>query len=463
MKGAQGGVDAGWATWEFERIELNDGRLERRLWRIAEDLSRQPEYPINQASEDAAATKAAYRFFDNEKGTAAKIFSTHRERTVQRMRDEPVVLAIQDTTFLNFTGHRKTRGLGPIGDSKRNAQGLIVHSCLAVTPYGLPLGVISHACWARTGYRESDNAQEEIPIEEKESYRWIETLRETTKLSVSHASSMVVTVADRESDIYEFLLEAQAMNAKYVIRACHDRHVHHAEYDRLQEYLRSVEAAGAVAIDVPTQNRRASLELRFVPVTLRPPERMTRSKTKLHGPCWVIHVGETVAPAGSDPLTWTLLTNIPVTSLEQAIERLGWYRRRWSIEEYHKILKSGCTVEDCRLQTAERLTKYIALISVIGWRIFWMVHVSRADPSAPAEIALTKIEIRTLCSLQRFKSKLPPEKSLTIKQAIIAVACLGGYRNRKNDRPPGATVLWRGWQRLSSMSELYESMADRCG
>jgi hypothetical protein len=129
-KGAQGGVDAGWATREFERIELNDGRLERRLWRIAEDLSRQPAYPINQASEDAAATKAAYRFFDNEKVTAAKIFSAHRERTVQRMQDEAVVLAIQDTTFLNFTGPRKTRGLGPIGDSQRNAQGLIVHSCL---------------------------------------------------------------------------------------------------------------------------------------------------------------------------------------------------------------------------------------------------------------------------------------------------------------------------------------------
>lgn len=463
MSESLAGVDTGWATWEFERVGLSDGRLDRRLWHIAEDLSRQPEYPINQASEDAAATKAAYRFFDNEKVTAAKLFSAHRDRTLMRMRDEPIVLAIQDTTFLNFTGHKKTRGLGPIGDSKANAQGLIVHSCLAVTPHGLPLGVLSHTCWARAGYRKSDEALPEIPIEKKESRRWIQTLQETAKLSVSHANSMVVTVADRESDIYEFLLEAQALNAKYVIRACYDRHVHHDEYKRLQDYLSSVDAIATVEIDVPTQRRKASLELRFAAVTLRPPERMTRSKKKLHVSCWVIHVCETTATAEFEPLTWTLLTNIPVTSEEQAVERLGWYRRRWSIEEYHKILKSGCTVEDCRLQTAERLTKYIALISVIGWRIFWMVHISRTDPNAPVEVALTQVEIGSLRSLKRFREKLPRGTTLTIKQAIIAIACLGGYLNRKNDPPPGATVLWRGWQRLASMSELYESMTDGCG
>jgi hypothetical protein len=177
---------------------------------------------------------------------------------------------------------------------------------------------------------------------------------------------------------------------------------------------------------VPTPNRRASLELRFVPVTLPPPERRTPSQTKGHVPGWVIHVCQTVAPARSDPLAWTLLTNLPVTSREQARERLGWYRRRWSLEAYHKILQSGGTVEECRRPSAERLTKDMALISVMGRRLFWMVPVRRADPSAPAALALTKLEIRTLCSLQGFPSKLAPEKSLTIQQAIIAVAWLGG-------------------------------------
>jgi hypothetical protein len=163
MKESHFTIDAGWATWEFEGVGLSDERLDRRLWRLAEDISGQPEYPINQASKDSAATKAAYRFFDNEKVTAAKLLSAHRGRTLERMRDKPTVLAIQDTTFLNYSGHKKTRGLGPIGDSKANAQGLIIHSCLAVTPHGLPLGVLSHRCWARAGYRNSNETLPDIP------------------------------------------------------------------------------------------------------------------------------------------------------------------------------------------------------------------------------------------------------------------------------------------------------------
>ena len=121
------------------------------------------------------------------------------------------------------------------------------------------------------------------------------------------------------------------------------------------------------------------------------------------------------------------------------------------------------TVEDCRLQTAERLAKYIALISVVGWRIFWLVHISRADPNSPAEVVLTQVEIGTLRSLKRFREKIPQKGPLTINQAIVAIACLGGYLNRKKDLPPGATVLWRGWQRLASMSEIYESIATSYG
>ena len=145
------GADKGWAVMELEDVDFGDARLEKRLWAVAEDLSRQPEYPINQASHDAAATKAAYRLFDNEKVTPERIFAVHRKRSLERMQKEPVVLAIQDTSFFNFSSHKKTKGLGPIGDSDKDAQGLIRHSTLAVTPRGLPLGVLSHRCWAREG------------------------------------------------------------------------------------------------------------------------------------------------------------------------------------------------------------------------------------------------------------------------------------------------------------------------
>jgi Transposase Tn5 dimerisation domain len=144
------------------------------------------------------------------------------------------------------------------------------------------------------------------------------------------------------------------------------------------------------------------------------------------------------------------------------VERISWYRRRWSIEEFHKVLKSGCVVEKSRLQTAERLKRYIALLCVIAWRIFWLVHIQRANPGASAEVALTQAEIGVLRSLKRFSGRFTPT-SMTVRQAVIAIACLGGYLNRKNDPPPGPTAVWRGWQRLASMSELYESLVTGCG
>lgn len=457
------GADCGWAHGELGGIELGDARVERRLQRVAEELSQQPEYPINQASEDAAATKAAYRLFGNDRVTAEKILSAHRARTMRRMWDEPIILAIQDTCFFNFSGHKKTRGLGPIGDKVSNALGLIVHHTLTVTPRGLPLGELTHQCWARLGHHNTEYKCEDKPIEEKESYRWVEALRETAELAASHKRSLVVTIADRESDIYEFLHEAQELNAKYVIRAGYDRHIQSQEYRTIHEHLDAIQSQGQVEIDVPTQKRKATLALKFTSVQLRPPERITKSKKALRVTCWIVHVKEITPPKNCDPLSWTLLTNIPVDSIEQAVEKLAWYKRRWSIEEFHKILKSGCIVEDCRLQTAERLKRYLALFSVIAWRIFWLVHISRADPKAPAEVALTQTEIGTIQSLKRFKDSLPLNTALTVKKALLAIACLGGYLNRKNDPPPGPTVVWRGWQRLSSMAELYESMATGCG
>jgi hypothetical protein len=455
--------DSGWAEGEFEGVELGDARLERRLIRVVEDLSGQPEYPVNQACEDAAATKAAYRLFDNDKVNAEKIFTAHRAKTIRRMRQEPVVLAIQDTTFFNFTGHKKTRGLGPIGDKSAKLQGLILHSTFAVTPSGLPLGVLTHDCWARTGFRENEFTHEELPIEEKESYRWVETLREVSQLSVSQRNSRVVTLADRECDIYEFLLEAQLRNAKYVIRAAHNRYVLDSEHKYIHDGIRATPVRGQMEVTVPSQQRTAVANVRFSAITLCAPERLTKSKNKLNVVGWVIYVEEVKPPAGVEAISWMLLTNVPVTSLDHAVERVSWYRRRWSMEEFHKMLKSGCMVEKSRLQTAERLKRYIALFCVIAWRIFWLAHIQRANPSAPAEVALTQAEIGTLRSLKRFTGRFQQSTAMTVRQAVIAIACLGGYLNRKNDPPPGAITVWRGWQRLASMSELYESIVPGCG
>jgi len=449
-------VDSGWSLKEFQTLDLGDARIERRLRKVAEDLSRQPASPINQASTDNAATKAAYRLFQNERLASEKIMAAHRDQTLARMKGEAVVLGNQDTTYLNFSTHKATTGLGPIGDKKSNPQGLLMHSTLAVTPRGLPLGVLTFKCHARDGHLAPEEASKQRVLEDKESYRWVETLQQVRDIP------NLVMQGDRENDIYEYLVEAERLNVKYNIRSCNDRGINSPEYTLLQTFLSESASKGEVEVELPGENRRATMEIRYSQIEIRPPVRVTKSRKAKGVTCWVVQIKEINFPEGSTPVSWNLLTNVPVVTIEDAIERVGWYKRRWAIEEYHRIIKSGCTVEKCRLETADRLIRFITLFGVIAWRIFWMVHIARTDPNAPAEVVLTHSEVKTLKTLKRFKKLLPAKKPLNVRNAIIAIACLGGYLNRKNDPPPGPTALWRGWQQLSSMAELYESIDAGC-
>ena len=449
-------VDPGWSKRELMDVELGDKRLEQRLCDVATRLSGKPESPINQASEDWAATKAAYRLFDNEKVSAEKILRPHRDRTLERMKGETTVLVVQDTTYLNYDSHEYVEGLGQIGNSRSDAQGLIMHTALAVTPEGLPLGLLSQRIWARNGYGAKP-CRKERGIECKESYRWIETLRETQKLA--SGPKQLVTLCDRESDIYEFFVEAQKLNASFVIRATSDRCLHSEEYSKLWELVQAQPIAGHATVQLPnrsiTQVKTLELEVRFAEVTLKTPQRRHKNAAKL--PAIALHavyLRETGAAQVDEPVEWLLLTNLPVQTFEQALEKAAWYARRWSIEVFHRILKSGCTVERCQLETAQRLIRYLALMSIVAWRIFWITHFKRTDPNAPASHVLTKNELRALPLLFKRKAPYPLDKIPTVAQVVIAIARLGGFLARKNDKNPGPTVIWRGWQRLADGSTL---------
>src|SRR5262245_54213746 len=265
-EGETGRGEQTWGEREFRAIELGDKRLERRLTGVAEDLAARPQAPINQASDDWAATKAAYRLFANPKVSEKRIFAAHRECTVQRMQEQPSVLAIQDTSYLNYSHHPQTEGLGPIGDSRSDAQGLIMHSTLVVTPEGLPLGLLTQTIWARASYsQQSTRERKNTAIEQKESYRWLDALQETVDLAP--ANTLVVTLCDREADIYEFLAEAQQLEAKFVLRAAWDRHIAHDDFPRLWPLLEGQAVAGYLTIELPAREQRpqrqARLALRF--------------------------------------------------------------------------------------------------------------------------------------------------------------------------------------------------------
>jgi hypothetical protein len=269
-----------WGEWEFEQVNLGDQRLNIRLKKLAEDLSAVPEAPINQASEDWAATKAAYRFFQNDKVTSEQILNPHQARTVERMKEEPVVLAVQDTSYLNFSTHKQTQGLDPIGDSRSASLGLVTHNILAVTPQGLPLWLLNQIGWARSGYnQQSDRERKNTSIEHKESYRWIQGIEFVQNLKPENVR--VITVCDREGDIYEFFVAAERCQAEFVIRASWNRHLKDSECPRLWEHLQAQPVAGYYQITMPARDlkpeRTTTLAVRFGVVTLSPTQRPKHS------------------------------------------------------------------------------------------------------------------------------------------------------------------------------------------
>lgn len=447
-----------WSEWEFERVNLGDKRLDARLKKLAEDLSAAPEAPINQASEDWAATKAAYRFFQNDKITSEQILSPHQARTIERIKQEPVVLAVQDTSYLNFSTHKQTQGLGPIGDRRSASVGLVTHNILAVTPQGLPLGLLNQTGWARVGYnQQSERERKNTSIEHKESYRWIQGIEFVQKLKPENVR--VITVCDRESDIYEFFVAAERCHAEFVIRAAWNRHLKDSAYPRLWEQMQAQPVAGTYQITLPGRDskpeRTATLAVHFGVVTLSPTQRPKHSLFYPLPPVRLnaVYVMEVDATNPEQQIEWMLLTNTAVTSFEAALEKLNWYCCRWQIEVFHKILQHGCTVEQCRLQSADRLNRYITLMSIVAWRLFWMTFVQRSHPTASALTILTEIEIRTLLLLTDQPSYTQPS-DICVSQAVIAIAKLGGFLARKGDGDPGPTVIWRGWTVLQNATRL---------
>jgi hypothetical protein len=237
-----------WHEHEFAAIELGDQRLNARAIKLLGQLSSQPQAFINQACEDWAASKAAYRFFDNEQVQAQQILSPHYQRTGERMQGQQVVLAIQDTTELSYRTHGQTTGLGPIGNNHERQRGLLLHTTLATTTDGLPLGLLSQQIWARADEpRQQEYEHKATPLTDKESEKWLGALRQT--VAGAPATVQVVTVCDRESDVYEFLLLAEQQAAAYVIRAGQDRRLMVAG-QKLWQQLQQEAIAGHLSVEV---------------------------------------------------------------------------------------------------------------------------------------------------------------------------------------------------------------------
>lgn len=444
-----------WHKKEFASIDIGDKRLNKRAIKLAGDLSNQLSAPINQASEDWSATKAAYNFFSNEKVEPDKIYAPHIENTVSRMKNHKKVLAIQDTTSLNYGGHEAVQGLGHIG--KEGTQGFMQHNTLIVTTDGLPLGLLDQLVWTRPQTIKGKKKNKGITIEEKESYKWLRGLHKT--LERSPKSTEVITVCDREADIYEFFDEAKENKAKLLVRLKVNRAIENATKP-IKCYLKAQESLAEYEFQVPKKkgeypSRTAKVEVRHAPLTIHAPEHLealvSNVQIEMHG----IYIKEINAPAGVKPIEWFLLTNDDINSVDEVLEKIMWYRTRWMVEIYHKVQKSCCNVEDCRLETIERLECFIALKSIIAWRVLWLTYYNRVEPDAPAEKILSKYEIEILETKinKKRKSGKRPQKIKKVRQAVRAIASLGGYLGRVCDDEPGIIAVSRGLQALHYLTE----------
>jgi hypothetical protein len=473
----------GWATNEFKKVDLGDKRLNARIIKLCETLSEAPESPINQACADWAETKAAYRFFHNENVDTEQIMSTHRNKTAERAAGQSTVLVIQDTSYFIYTSHSKTKGLGKISLKKGQnidkiySQGLVMHASLALTTSGTPLGLIDQDIFARQLRPENQRRsmggkyiQDILPVEEKESFRWIKALRATMKTSVGR---QVVTVCDRECDFYDFFKAAKEADAFVLVRASQNRTINRSSryavkgVTKLWNFMASQADAGSYTVEITSREknrhckgrvaRRAKMSVKFAPFRMNPPRNNPKHNTEPLPEITMnaIHVLEQCPPEGEDPVEWMLLTNLPVTTLDEASERVRWYSLRWRIEMFFKILKSGYRVETCRLGTADRLIRYLTVMSIVAWRLFMITLIARNDPKIPCSTFLTDNEWAVLV-LRVLHNDIPPNEPPTIAVAVRSIAMLGGYLARKNDGPPGMIVLWRGWKRLIDLTEGWE-------
>ena len=441
---------------ELLGCEFKDGRLDKRFRRVLRQLAEGTAESIPLACQDWANTKAAYRFLANERVTEHDILAGHFRATRERFTGAGgTVLVLHDTT--EFSYPRENIGLLHRSRNPRRSPhplcGISMHSSLVVTEAGLPLGLSAVKFWTRKVFKGANELKRHvnptrIPIGQKESVRWVDNLVETTALLGE--PGRCVHVGDREADIYELFCAAHDVGTHFVIRSAYPRLAEDGT-TKTETEMQTVRLKGRHRLAVRDEEgtmTEAVLELRYRRMLVLAPV----AKQKDYGPLelTVIHAEERGTPQGRERIRWKLLTDLPVRSRAEAIEKLQWYAWRWKIEVFHKILKSGCKVELSRLRTAPRLVKLIATCCVVAWRIFWLTMINRSQPAAAPAVALTQLELQLLDQLTPARSA--PAEAPTLAHYIVQIARLGGYLDRASDSPPGNIVLWRGLARLNDLS-----------
>jgi hypothetical protein len=449
----------GWAATELQFADLGDKRRNKRLVRLVEDLAAQPNASVPQASGDLAATQAAYEFWSSPHIKAQAIGEAHQKSTLERVKQHTIIIAIQDTTELNFTHHPSKKGMGYLDNA--NSRGLKVHSVFCSSAQGVPLGVLHQQVWARDLADLGKKHQRHKKLtQDKESQRWLSALNATGSM-ISHETA-VVTVADREADIYDLLVLPRCPNSHLLIRATHNRCVKRnpeaLQVERLHQVMEQTPACGQLTLELRRHPervaRQATLTLRTTTLELQPPQTHPERERLEPVSLQVILAVEDNPPPGVEPVCWLLLTTLAVSCFEDVVECLRWYTYRWLIERYHYVLKSGCRLEQLQLETSARIYRALATYTIVAWRLLWITYQARYYPQTPADTVLATHEWQALyCTIH--KTPIPPVSPPNLNTCVRWIAQLGGFLARKGDGEPGVKTIWQGLQRLHDIARTW--------
>lgn len=437
-----------WALAELSGTQLWDGRCCRSLAAICDRLSAHPGMSLSAAL-GPGLRQSAHRITSDERVDVNGLLAGHRQETAQRCREHSLVLAVQDTTEMDYTSHKSTTGLGPL-TSVRN-RGLLAHSVMAVHPSGLPLGVLGVSIWARdpdqVGKRKTRNHR---PTAQKESKKWIDGLA-IVEQSLP-ADQQVLLIQDREADVFAFLAAPRRVTTHLLIRASRPRLVEvvgDGSAMKLTEAIASAPTLGTFEVSVPRKpdepERTATLALQIMEVKALPPANQLPGEPNEPQPIWVLQATE-VAPNTKQPINWLLISTLAVRDLAMGSQMVAYYTRRWMIERLHYTLKSGCQVERLQVDDAHTLSNALALYYVVAWRLLYVTHLARAEPNKPADVILSQTELLVL-------SHLAQRRVSTVQEAVNVIAKVGGYSSYKGAKPPGVKVMWSGLRQIEAMAQ----------
>lgn len=443
---------------EFKNLDLRDARLNKRALFIFETMHMRPTTCIRRLFHDNKNARQAYDFYSNPKITSDQLLKPHVDKTAERVRasNSEYILAIQDTTVLNYTTHKAKTQIGRISNSgKKDQYGLFQHNTLCVGSNNEALGLIDLQHFHNDSF-DTTIAADSRPIGQKKSICWIKALQ-ATREKLKDSNKKIITVADRDGDFFEFLHELQ--RDSFVIRAQYDRYTgeKYKTGEKLQDLLSKTSELGEISVkinDVNTHELKTivlkikKLEKISIPVS---PRIKRANKDKQYSDIKV-----NVVHTYNEDYSWILLTNLSINDLDACYHVTEIYKKRWHIEDYHKVLKTAYQVDELYLHASlSAIINALTMAAISACRLYWLIYVGRVEEKLRADKLFKDYEWK--CLYIYFKEAIPKEVP-PISEIMIMIARLGGYKPKKGGKPPGIKTMWLGFQGFTVAAEMFNSL-----